>query len=64
MLLSPCKAMIHGYHTYREIWSDLMNEKLPCEKEFSDVVTVAKIFLQVLIFAQFECLKYAKICTI
>ena len=27
------KAMIHGYHIYRDLWSTIIDDKLLCEKE-------------------------------
>ena len=44
------KAMIHSDHIYRDIWSAVIGEKLPCKKGLG---SLEQKFLQVLIFAQF-----------
>ena len=38
------KAIIQGYHIYRDIWSVIINEKLPCEKESGNFVISGKDF--------------------
>ena len=39
------KAMIHGYHVYKDIGSTVMNEKVAVEKELNNLVLSAKIFI-------------------
>ena len=58
------KDMIHGYHIYRDIWSNTIAEKFSCKKEQGNDL----ISIEILVGSNFRticmCSKYAKICTI
>lgn len=34
---STVEAMIRGYHVYRNVWSSVLDEELPCQRETGNI---------------------------
>ena len=36
-IVRPLLSMIRGYHVYRDIWSSVLGEELPCQRETGNI---------------------------
>ena len=58
------KAMIRDYHIYRDIWSAVIDEESPCDKELGNLADPFAVGVDPNFHTLCMCSKYAKICTI